>query len=254
MTRQSEGDTVPLFEAGAPLGTDNVTDWALAEFREAYSDTTITKDEIWEYLYGVMHAPDWRERYRNDLRKSLPRIPLAANFEDFRAAGRELMALHVGFETCPEAEVAVVVGEESEATKLTDSAATSDAEVFHVEKKMRLLRDESSGDYVLHVNSRCRLVGIPPEALEYQVSGRSPLEWAADSLVRKVDSKSGIEDDPNSWHLWAGEPFELIRHLRRLVYIGLRTAEIVRSLPPSLDGPRGVVLSSEEASAGPGES
>ena len=91
----------------AAAGTDNVTDWCLAEFRRAYGDSTITKDAIWEYLYGVMHAPDWRERYRNDLQKSLPRIPLAADFEAFRVAGRELMDLHTGYESGPEADVAL---------------------------------------------------------------------------------------------------------------------------------------------------
>jgi len=87
---------------------------------------------------------------------------------------------------------------------------------------------------VLWVNNRCRLVGIPPEALEYQVSGRSPLDWAIDSLRRKEDKKSGIVDDPNGWHEWADRPFNLIRHLRRLVHLSVRSSVIIDSLPPSL--------------------
>lgn len=81
---------------------------------------------------------------------------------------------------------------------------------------------------------RCRLVGIQPEAHEYTVSGRSPLEWAIDSLRWKHEASS-TTDDPNGWHAWAEEPFNLIRHLRRLVYMSVETARIVESLPPSLE-------------------
>ena len=107
----ASGEALRLFEADEGVSDENVTDWCLAYFRRAYGDASITKDDVWEYLYGVMHAPDWRERYRNDLRKSLPRVPLAADFEAFRSAGRELMDLHVGYETCPEADIVVEVGE-----------------------------------------------------------------------------------------------------------------------------------------------
>ncbi len=96
---------------------------------------------------------------------------------------------------------------------------------------------------VLHINDRCKLVGIPPSAHEYTVSERSPLEWAVDSLKHKHDKASGITDDPNGWWVWADDPFELIRHLRRLAYVGIRSAEIIAALPLALDddpGPRTV--------------
>ena len=70
---------------GMTEDTDNITDWCLSEFQTRYEDPSITKDDIWEYLYGVMHAPDWRKRYRNDLQRNLPRVPLAA---DLRPSGR----------------------------------------------------------------------------------------------------------------------------------------------------------------------
>ncbi len=106
---------------------------------------------------------------------------------------------------------------------------------------MRLSLDESSGACVLHVNARCRLVGIPAQALEYRISGRSPLEWAVESLRHKQDPNSDIRDDPNRWHAWVDDPMELIRHLRRLIYLGFRSTEIIGALPCSLDGPRGAV-------------
>ncbi len=92
---------------------DNVTDWCLGQFQSRYGPG-VSKDDIWEYMYGVMHAPDWRERYRFDLERSLPRIPLADDFEAFRAAGRELMDLHAGYESCEEYSIRAVVSTERE--------------------------------------------------------------------------------------------------------------------------------------------
>ncbi len=218
---------------GMTEDTDNITDWCLNEFQTRYEDPSITKDDIWEYLYGVMHAPDWRKRYRNDLQRNLPRVPLAADFEAFRAAGRELMDLHIGYETCPEYEGVEVVVDGS-----------PDPEDYRIKKKMRWERakgEDGKGKVdrtVLHINDRCRLVGIPERAQEYTVSGRSPLDWAIDSLRHKHDKPSGITDDPNGWWRWEKDPYELIRHLRRLVYVSVRSAEIIAGLPPSLEGQR----------------
>ncbi len=219
--------------------TDNITDWCLEEFRTRYGDPGIIKDDIWEYLYGVMHAPDWRERYRHDLQRNLPRVPLAADFETFRKAGRELMNLHIGYETCPEwPEVDCLVD------GFPDEGGAPDSDVYRIQKKMKWnrVKNEKRKPEVdrteLHINDRCRLVGIPAEAQDYKVSGRSPLDWAIDSLRFKLDKPSGIADDPNGWHAWADDPFELIRHLRRLVYVSVTSARIIAGLPPSLEGQR----------------
>ena len=88
---------------------DNITDWCLQQFRTQYPALQITKDDIWSYLYGLLHAPDYRERYKADLSKDLPRIPLATDFGAFRDAGAALAQLHLGYETCPEYELLVEV-------------------------------------------------------------------------------------------------------------------------------------------------
>ena len=79
---------------------DNITDWCLDRFQDHYNDPTITKDDIWAYLYGVLHAPDWRNKYANNLRKDLPRIPFATGFRAFQKAGQQLIDLHLSYETC----------------------------------------------------------------------------------------------------------------------------------------------------------
>ena len=225
-------DTLPLELEADVVDLDNVTDWALARFQAKYGPE-VTKDDVWEYMYGVMHAPDWRERYRHDLQRNLPRIPLADDLEPFRAAGRALINLHVGYETVDEYPlVCLVDGEPDE--------GDADADAYRITKKMRWggRHGHANEDRsVLVVNDRCRLVDIPPDAHDYTVSGRSPLHWAVESLRVKHDRASGIVDDPNGWHAWADEPFNLIRHLRRLVTVSVETARIVAALPDSLPEP-----------------
>ena len=102
-------DSQALFVEGSPALVDNVSDWALQKFRDHYHNQRISKDDIWHYLYGVMHAPDWRNRYEVDLRKESPRIPLvpASAWVDYVVAGRELMALHIGYEDGPEYDLEI---------------------------------------------------------------------------------------------------------------------------------------------------
>ncbi len=224
--------STPLIEIPSEQDEDNITDWCLDQIRDHYRDEAITKDDIWEYLYGVMHAPDWRERYRHDLQRNLPRVPFAPDFEAFRRAGRKLMDLHINYETVPEWPLTCLVDDQPD-------EGDADPDAYRItQRKMRWGKNESDkaeDRSVFIINDRCRLVGIPPEVHQYTVSGRSPLEWAIDSLRLKHDKASGITDDPNGWHAWADDPFNLIRHLRRLVYLSVETAQTVKSLPPSLE-------------------
>ena len=213
---------------------DNVTDWCLDQFREHYGDESISKDDIWEYLYGVMHAPDWREKYKHDLQRNLPRVPFAPDFEAFRAAGRKLMDLHIGYDEVPEHPVDCLVDDEVDNDGAADPAADPDA--YRITKlAWGKGADKKADRSVLEVNPRCRLVDIPDAAHDYTISGRSPLQWAIDSLRHKLDKDSGITDDPNDWESWADEPYNLIRHLRRLVHVSIESARIISELPPSLD-------------------
>ncbi len=225
-----------LEEPPVPEGDgDNISDWCLEQFTTRYG-ATIDKDAVWEYVYGVMYAPDWRERYKHDLQRNLPRVPLADDFEMFRRAGRELMDLHIGYETGPEYPlVCEVDGEPDRGEHRVDEHS---GDVYRMGKALKWGRSADNAGAadrsVLVVNDRVRLVGIPYQAHAYTVSGRSPLEWAISSLKLKQDKASGIVDDPNGWHAWADDPYELIRHLCRLVHLSVRSAEIIASLPPSL--------------------
>ena len=209
--------------------TDNIASTALDQFQHRYS-ADITTDDIWEYLYGVMHAPDWLTRHSDELRRSLPRIPLADDFEAFRAAGRRLLDLHIGYETAKPLRLRV----EIDGTPVSDRAA-AEPEALRMRPRMRWAppRTGSRPDAII-VSDRCRLLGIPQQAHDYLVAGRSPLQWALDSLRLKHDKKSGITDDPNGWHAWADDPFELIRHLRRLAAVSVESAAVIAGLPSAL--------------------
>ena len=87
---------------------------------------------------------------------------------------------------------------------------------------------------ILHINNRCRIEGIPDEAHQYEVNGKTPLDWAIDRLKITTHKESGITNDANQWDSWADDPYQLILHLQRLVRVSVETTRIVNELPPAL--------------------
>ena len=206
---------LPGIESGRER-IDNISDTALRAFRVRYNDNTITKDAIFDYVYGVLHASTYRERFANDLAKELPRLPLAPDFHAFAKAGRELAELHLGYETCEEYSLEVAF------------AHSGDPRPSHFrigDRAMRFADDEKT---VLAVNEHVSLRGIPDLAHTYQVNGRTPLEWFIDRYRIKQDQKSGIVNDPNGWF---DDPRELVAAIRRIVHVSVETARIVTGLP-----------------------
>ena len=166
---------------------DNITDWCLQRFRQQYPALQITKDDIWHHIYGLLHAPDYSEKYRADLSKDLPRIPFASDFGAFRDAGGQLAALHLEYETGPEYALQVDVAPGPHPYQLDT-------------KTMQWGGTKKQPDRsVLKVTPSVTLRGIPDAAHGYVVNGRTPLEWAVDRLRIRQDKESGIVNDPNAW-------------------------------------------------------
>ena len=230
MTAKNQSSLSPSGRLGTNLSDqDCVSDWSLDQFRRHYQDDSINKDDIWHYIYGVMHAPDWRQRYRIDLKKSWPRIPLASDFKAFIGAGQQLMGLHINYEMAPEYPLKVEPLSRQEALiQVLDDEDRADRYRFIKLRWGKTATGETDRSKLV-INAKYQLVGIPEVAHEYQISGRSPLQWAIDSYEPKAGS------DPNNWHVWADDSAEFIKHLKRLCYISVETAKIVSSLPPSLD-------------------
>ena len=211
---QDQGEL--LDDASGLTRVDNINDTALRAFRVRYSDNTITKDAIFDYVYGILHASAYRERFANDLAKEMTRIPFAPDFRAFAEAGRALAALHLGYETGPPYPLEAVAANGGE-------VAAEDCRIGD-----RAMHFADDGKTTLIVNDRLRLAGIPGEAHRYQVNGRTPLEWLIDQYRISKGGKSGIVNDPNAWF---DDPRDLIAAIRRVVHLSVETVRIVDGLP-----------------------
>ena len=188
---------------------ENITDWALDHFRTHYRDDTITKWDIFHYVYGLLHHPAYRERYQANLKRELPRIPFAPDFRAFAAAGARLAQLHVGYEEQPEYRLAQM--------------ETPDMPLDWRVEKMRLSKDKTQ----LRYNNFLTLDGIPAAAFGYRLGNRSALEWIIDQYRVKTDKRSGIVNDPNR----GDDPEYIVRLIGKVISVSLETVEIVEGLP-----------------------
>ena len=189
---------------------ENITDWALQQFRTHYGDDSITKWDIFNYTYGLLHHPDYRERYAADLKRDLPHIPYADDFWAFANAGAQLAELHVNYETQPQYPL--------------DFISKPDAPLdLHVER-MRLSKDKTQLKY----NESLTLAGIPAEAFAYRLGTRSALEWVLEQYRVKVDkNRSGIVNNPND----ALRPRYIVELIGRVITVSLETVKVVEGLP-----------------------
>ncbi len=187
---------------------ENITDWALNHYQTHYQDNQITKWDIFHYVYGLLHHPVYREKYALNLKRELPRIPLAPNFWDFADAGKKLADLHLNYEQQPEYPL-----------KWMDKADTPLE--WRVEK-MRLSRDKRQIIY----NDSLTIGGIPPKTFDYRLGNRSALDWVIDQYRIKVDNRSGIVNDPN---LLDDEEY-IVRLIGRVVFVSVSTVGVVLKL------------------------
>lgn len=193
-----------------PDRRENITDWALAQFRKHYKDDTISKWDIFYYVYGLLHHPAYRERYADNLKRDLPRIPFAPDFWAFAEAGKKLADLHLNYETI-------------EPYKL-DYRWTPGKPVSYRVEKMRLAKDKKS----LQFNESLRLEAIPPQTFDYRLGNRSALDWVIDQYQVKTDSRSGITSDPNAY---SDDEKYIVDLVGRVINVSLQTVEIVEGLP-----------------------
>lgn len=204
---------------------DGITDAGLAHFQSAYPGEKLTKEDLFYYVYGLLHSPDYRERYADNLAKELPRIPrvkTAADFWAFSKAGRALADLHLNYETVPMYAATKV---ETGGKKLTDDD-------YRVEKMMVPKTKGQKDLTTLIYNSKITVTGIPPEAYDYVVNGKPALDWVIERQRVKTDKKSGIINDANAWAIETMHnpryPLELFL---RIITVSLETMKIVRALP-----------------------
>lgn len=198
---------------------DNITDAILEVYRDRFGPH-LTKDDIFYYVYGVLHSEQYRTTFAADLKRMLPRIPLAASPADFEAfveSGRKLADLHVNYESVDPYPL-------HEQTTLE----TNEWELYRVQKMKWL--DKTTKNAIVY-NNHITLSDIPALANEYMLGSRSALEWLIDRYQIRTDKASGIVNDPNDWCREHDDPRYIVDLVKRVTRVSVETMQIVRSLP-----------------------
>ncbi|MBO1060275.1 MAG: DEAD/DEAH box helicase [Aphanizomenon flos-aquae CP01] len=196
---------------------ENIPDSIFKEYQQKYEDKTITKSDIFYYIYGVLHSPEYKQRFASDLKKMLPRIPFTADFWTFSQAGRELGYYHLNYETIEPYEL-----EEFKKDLYLDDKD------YQVEKMVFGKNKNGIDKTIIIYNSKLTLSQIPLEAYEYKVCDKSALEWIMERYKVTKDKDSGIINDPNHW---SENPRYIVDLVKRIVRVSLETVRIVKSLP-----------------------
>ena len=215
-----------------------ITDEALAHFKAAYPNEDFSKEDMFYYIYGLLHSEEYREKYADNLSKQLPRIPCvksAVDFWAFSQAGRELAELHLNYESVPMYQDVLFKGG---LKLLGDQISGGVGEDFYVEKmKFGKKMDEETGKKVddkttIIYNSQFTLANIPEEAYDYVVNGKPALEWVMERQSVKTEKASGIVNDANDWAIETmNNPRYPMELFLRVVTVSLETMRIVRALP-----------------------
>ena len=200
------------YSEGGKRREDNISTFALQHIQKHYRDKGITRKDIFQYVYALLHHPDYRTRYAENLKRELARIPLsgkAADFHAFAEAGRKLIDLHVHYEQQKPFPL----------KRIENPQAPLDWRV----EAMKLSKDRDAICY----NEFLTLSGVPPEVFDYRLGNRSALEWVIDQYRVSRDERGQIKSDPNR----ADDEEYIIRLVGQVITVSLKTHEIVANLP-----------------------
>lgn len=244
-------------ETNRYIRRDGITDWILKEVRNRFGGTkAITKEHIFYYVYGLLHSKQYRERFADDLKKSLPRIPIVDNVHDFMAfykAGKTLADLHLNYEqgiNIPATKQGAGTYSEMsvQAQRTLGVIVTGDIDIWQDEwteetyqyfavEKMRFakVRDEN-GKLIadktrIIYNSHITIENIPLKAYEYIVNGKSAIEWIMERYAVTIDKASQIKNDPNAWSREHEQPRYILDLLLSVIMLSCQTVDIVNTLP-----------------------
>ncbi len=208
---------------------DGITDAGLNHFQTAYSGETISKEDVFYYIYGLLHSEDYKNRYADNLSKELPRIPRvkkASDFWHFSQAGRDLAELHINYETVTPYPVEYTQGKM--AVKMMGGTDLYVTKMKFSKGKNGEKHDKTSVIY----NHNITMTNIPLEAYDYIVNGKPALEWVMERQAVTTHKDSGIVNDANDWAIEtmgnAKYPLELFQ---RVITVSLETMKIVNALP-----------------------
>ena len=224
-----------------------ISDFILNRAQNKYGNK-VQREDIFYYVYGILHSKSYRKTFSADLKKMLPRIPLVSDYEKFWAfsrAGRELANLHLNYESiepCQEVKVVSLryggytMSEPSNEEGILIAAepasqynSDKDEYAYYAVQQMKFpKKGEKSSIIYNHYHT---ITNIPEKAYEYVVNGKSAIEWIMERYAVTTDKKSGITNDPNDWSLEHEKPRYILDLLLSIINVSLQTVDIVNSLP-----------------------
>ncbi|MEO8711913.1 MAG: type ISP restriction/modification enzyme, partial [Parafilimonas sp.] len=201
---------LPLYRYGKEGNRiDNISDWGLQQFTRNYKDQTITKESIFHYVYSVLHNPAYRKKYELNLKREFPRIPFYENFSQWATWGKQLMDLHINYETVEPYNL-----ERKEISAKEQPKA-----------KLKALKDIG----VIQLDENTEVHGIPKEAWEYKLGNRSALEWILHQYKEKKPSDPTIAEKFNTYK-FADYKEQVIDLLKRVCTVSVETMKVVREM------------------------
>lgn len=211
---------------------NNITNWGLQQFTGHYQNNTITKEDIFHYTYAVLHNPAYRKKYELNLKREFPRIPFYENFFQWRDWGKQLMNLHINYETVQPYNLTQHNYETKTETKKQKEifAKVEEPEVLYARQpklKVKLKPDKASG--IIEIDELTFLRGVPKEAWEYKLGNRSALEWILDQYKEKKPSDPTIAEKFNTYR-FADYKEQVIDLLKRVCTVSVETMKVVREM------------------------
>lgn len=211
-----KNETKDLFDSDEIVKHDGISNYIQNKIISKYGQQ-ISKEDIFYYVYGILHSKDYKNSFSADLKKALPRIPLVEMYNDFAAfskAGKKLADLHLNYENIePYSKCKIMVYPEAN---------------YNV-TKMKFGKNKNKS--IIEYNDKITITNIPDKAYEYVVNGKSAIEWIMERYAITTDKKSGIVNNPNDWCKEINDDMYIYNLLLRIINVSVKTVDIVNSLP-----------------------
>jgi predicted helicase len=202
---------------------DSISNFILEQAKTRYGGR-VTREDLFYYVYGILHHPDYRKTFANDLKKMLPRLPLVekpADFWAFAEAGRKLADLHLNYEDQPSPKDILINGKSIPSKPFPTDQLMVNQMKFPA---------KGQKDTIIY-NPYLSISNIPPKAYEYIVNGKSAIEWVMERYAVTTHKESGIKNDPNDWAVEHENPQYILDLLLSVVTVSMKTVDIVAGLP-----------------------
>ncbi len=239
---ESKKSSPTLFDGAAGeekyIRRDGVSDFILERANKQYGlkrgkEGQINKEDIFYYVYGILHNPEYRETFANDLKKMLPRIPLVdevGDFWQFSKAGRQLANLHINYEEIPPAKEVITFYDRIPQKSIEKSLSGKTLKDLNYRVHKMRFPKKGQQDTIIY-NEQISITNIPEKAYEYVVNGKSAIEWIMERYQVKTDKNSGIKNDPNDWAKEVNNPRYILDLLLSIINVSVQTVEIIEGLP-----------------------